>query len=367
MAQLTTKPLSWFKTNPQVRKTFDEAELRLLGESLRHKQLQPVLAKPDGTIIAGERRYRAAKLADLPNLMVIVTEEPLTDAEVRAIQLTENIHRADLTGYEKWQACKELLELNPGWQGKDLAEHLHLDPSSVTRLLSPSKCIVEAKRLCVTARSGFLTLYALRNSRRKTNRACLALKLSGGSRDALEQAGRKKRAGNAPAVRVPSIKVPLANGVSVVVKGEAIDLEQGIEALKDAIKAMTKARDTWAPGGNSSEGVAGYGQGGLSQRTHKQTGKVSIKKPTYAVGTSKVRTNEKGQSRWKAARKTCVAAVAPALAQSAAPTSRFMSSSTSSPCSNAMRKQSGSARNGKNLGQPEYERERPSCGRNPHP
>ena len=51
-----------------------------------------MLAKPDGTIIAGERRYRAAKLVDLPNLMVIVTEEPLTDAEVRAIQLTENIH-----------------------------------------------------------------------------------------------------------------------------------------------------------------------------------------------------------------------------------------------------------------------------------
>ena len=71
----------------------------------------------------------------------------------------------------------------------------------------------------------------------------MALKLSGGSRDALEQAGRKKRAGHAPAVKVPSIKVALANEISVVVKGEAIDLEQGIEALKDAIKAMTKARD----------------------------------------------------------------------------------------------------------------------------
>ena len=64
MAQLTTKPLSWFKTNPQVLKTFDEAELRLLGESLRNKQLQPVLLKPDGTIIAGKRRYRAAKLVE---------------------------------------------------------------------------------------------------------------------------------------------------------------------------------------------------------------------------------------------------------------------------------------------------------------
>jgi ParB family chromosome partitioning protein len=244
MAQLTTKPLSWFKINPQVRKTFDEAELRLLGESLRHKQLQPVLAKPDGTIIAGERRYRAAKLVELPNLMVIVTDEPLTEAEVRAIQLVENIHRSDLTGFEKWQACKELLELNPGWQGKDLAEHLHLDPSSVTRLLSPSKCIDEAQEALRDGKIGISDAYALSKLPPEDQPGLLALKLSGASRDVLESQSRRKRAGSSSSVRVPSIKVPLANGVSVVIKGEAIDLEQGIEILKDAIKAMTKARDT---------------------------------------------------------------------------------------------------------------------------
>src|SRR6516225_8905255 len=140
MPKLETKPLRWFKTDPkQPRKQFDEPELRLMGGSLREKQLQPLLARPDGTIIAGERRYRAAMLVGLASLQVIVTDEPLTEAEVRAIQLTENIHRADLTGYEKWQACRELMELNPDWQGKDLAEHLHLDPSMVTRLMSPSQ------------------------------------------------------------------------------------------------------------------------------------------------------------------------------------------------------------------------------------
>ena len=119
MAQLTTKPLSWFKSNPQARKSFDEqnsgcsANRSGISNSSRCWQA-------DGTIIAGERRYRAAKLVDLPNLMVIVTEEPLTDAEVRAIQLTENVHRADLTGYEKWQACKELLELNRAGRAKTL-------------------------------------------------------------------------------------------------------------------------------------------------------------------------------------------------------------------------------------------------------
>jgi len=244
MAQLTTKPLSWFKTNPQVRKAFDESELRLLGESLRHKQLQPVLAKPDGTIIAGERRYRAAKLAELPNLMVIVTEEPLTEAEVMTIQLEENIHRADLTGYEQSQGAQELLRLKPDWDQKTLAEHLHRDPSSVTRLLSPGKCTLAWQEALRDGKVGISDCYAASKLLTPEDQAgLLALKLSGRSRDDLEQAGRKKRAGNPPAVRVPSIKIPLANGMSVVIKGEAIDLEQGIEVLKDAIKAMTKARD----------------------------------------------------------------------------------------------------------------------------
>lgn len=73
---------------------------------------------------------------------------------------------------------------------------------------------------------------------------CLPLSFRGASRDALETQGRKKRAASAPTVRVPSIKVTLVNDFSVVIKGEAIDLEQGIEVLKDALKAMTKARDT---------------------------------------------------------------------------------------------------------------------------
>ena len=47
------------------------------------------LAKPDGTIIAGERRFRAATMVGLKELMVIVTDEPLTQAEIRAIQLTQ--------------------------------------------------------------------------------------------------------------------------------------------------------------------------------------------------------------------------------------------------------------------------------------
>jgi len=70
MATLSFKPLGWFKVGPQARKHFEEADLRQLGESLKVKQLQPVLAREDGWLIAGERRLRAATLVGLPELMV---------------------------------------------------------------------------------------------------------------------------------------------------------------------------------------------------------------------------------------------------------------------------------------------------------
>jgi ParB family transcriptional regulator, chromosome partitioning protein len=244
MPKLETRPLAWFKTANQARKHFDEAELRLLGESLRRKQLQPVLAKPDGTIIAGERRFRAATLVGLKELMVIVTDEALSEAQIRAIQLTENIHRADLTGYEKWLACKELLDLNPGWQGKDLAENLHLDPSSVTRLLSPSKCIPEVGEALREGKIGISDTYAISKLPHESQAGLLSLKLSGASRDMLEQAGRKKRSAATPAVRTCKIKCPLPSGHVITVAGDEISLDDAIESLKEAIKAITKARDT---------------------------------------------------------------------------------------------------------------------------
>ena len=76
MPTFVSKPLSWFKVAPQVRQEFDEGDLRRLGESLQaHGQLQPVLARPNGTLITGERRLRAAMLVGLPTLNAVITEE----------------------------------------------------------------------------------------------------------------------------------------------------------------------------------------------------------------------------------------------------------------------------------------------------
>jgi ParB family chromosome partitioning protein len=239
------KPLSWFKPDPnQPRKHFDEARLRELGESLKaHGQLQPVLAKPDGTLLAGERRLRAAPLGGLTQLLTIITDRMLSDTETKLIALTENMQREDLSGYEQWLGCADLMRMNPVWQMKDLAGTLKKDPSSVTRLLSPSKCIPAWQEALKDGKVGISDCYAASKLPENEQAELLALKLSGASRDAIEQAARKKRNGNTPAVKVGRLKVPLAGGATVQVSGPGMTLDDAIEATQDALKALKKARD----------------------------------------------------------------------------------------------------------------------------
>jgi ParB family chromosome partitioning protein len=244
MQQITTKPVNWFRTNPQARQQYDEAELRRLGESLRKRQLQPVLARTDGTIIFGERRLRAATMEGLKELHVIITDEPLTEAEVRAIQLVENVHRADFSGHEKFQACKELLELNSGWLAKDLAEHLHLDPSMVTRLLSPSKLTPEWRAALAAGTVGISDCYAASKLPEKQDQAnLLAMKLSGASRDTIEQEGRKKRNGGTPAARLSRVKLAMPQGATVVICGNELGMSEVVELLAETLKEARKAAD----------------------------------------------------------------------------------------------------------------------------
>jgi ParB/RepB/Spo0J family partition protein len=100
-------------SNP--RKTFDEAKLTELAESIRRNDVvQAILVRPNGTpdtyeLVAGERRWRAARIAGLTDIPATVRE--LTDAQVLEIQIVENLNRDDLNeleeaeGYERLMAC----------------------------------------------------------------------------------------------------------------------------------------------------------------------------------------------------------------------------------------------------------------------
>ncbi len=100
--------------NPfQPRRAFDEAELTDLANSVKTKGiLQPILVRRLGDggyeLIAGERRWRAAKLAGLKKIPAIV--RPATDAEAMEMALIENLQRKDLNPMEAARAYQRLMK-----------------------------------------------------------------------------------------------------------------------------------------------------------------------------------------------------------------------------------------------------------------
>lgn len=91
----------------QPRRSFNQDELRDLADNIKHFGiLNAIEVRPDGTIISGERRYRAATIARLKEVPVVVRDVP--DKEIEARQLAENVMRKDLTPWEIAQTLQTI-------------------------------------------------------------------------------------------------------------------------------------------------------------------------------------------------------------------------------------------------------------------
>ena len=112
--------------NPdQPRKNFDPTALSELAQSIKlYGIIQPILLTRRGDrymIVAGERRFRASKLAERKTIPAIVKD--FTDAQVKEIALLENIQRQDLNPIETARAMKELMD-SYNWTQEALADRL---------------------------------------------------------------------------------------------------------------------------------------------------------------------------------------------------------------------------------------------------
>lgn len=98
--------------NDQPRKNFDEEKLSSLSESIKENGIiQPIVVvkeKEFYKIVAGERRWRAAKMAGIKKVPII--EKKLNDKEIMELSLIENLQREDLNPIEEAEAYKRLIE-----------------------------------------------------------------------------------------------------------------------------------------------------------------------------------------------------------------------------------------------------------------
>ena len=151
----TTLPVSSIEPNRnQPRKHFDKAELEELTDSIkRYGVIQPLVVQKKNDyyeIIAGERRWRAAKLAKLKEVPVVIKDyEP---QEASEIALIENLQRSDLNPIEEAKAYKNLIE-EYDLRQEDVATRLSKSRSAITnsmRLLNLSdevQAMIEAGEL----------------------------------------------------------------------------------------------------------------------------------------------------------------------------------------------------------------------------
>jgi ParB family chromosome partitioning protein len=125
----------------QPREEFEPEALNRLAESLLTRgQLQPIRVRWDEAaeryvVVCGERRWRAARLAGLFTLTCVVSEGPIDEGELRALQLIENCLREDLKPIEQAKAFKALMERN-GWSGNQAAKALGVAQPTVVRALA---------------------------------------------------------------------------------------------------------------------------------------------------------------------------------------------------------------------------------------
>jgi len=141
--------------NPmQPRQRFDEVRLAELAESVRQNGLvQPLVVRKNGggyTLIAGERRYRAARMAGLENAPAVIMDD-LDDARMLELALVENIQREDLNPLELAEAYHRLIEKcgltqiqlaqRVGRSRAAVANHLRLLtlPDSIKRLIADGR------------------------------------------------------------------------------------------------------------------------------------------------------------------------------------------------------------------------------------
>ena len=147
---LTYLPVEWLsKGKFQPRRDMNPAQLEDLASSIRTQGImQPIVVRPNGhnqyEIIAGERRWRAAKIAELKQVPVIVRH--VEDADAVVLALIENIQREDLNPVEEALALQRLVE-DFNLTQQEVADTVGKSRSTVANLLRLLGLTPEVRRL----------------------------------------------------------------------------------------------------------------------------------------------------------------------------------------------------------------------------
>jgi ParB family transcriptional regulator, chromosome partitioning protein len=253
----------------QPRKTFADEEIDRLADSLRSRgMLQPIRARWDAdlarwVIVAGERRFRAARRAGWNEVPCITVDSPMEASEILVDQVIENCLREDLAPLEQANAFKTLMQIN-GWSARRLAEELHISHQTVGRAVGllelPAEVQgrVESGDLSPRAAAEIATL-----ERPDDQRAVADLAVSGSlSRDQVADVVKAKKSGKPVPAKVARRVVKLSDGNKVTIEGpSAAEGDEAVaETLTRARKQLLKESQVRSRGQGQAESGLGAGE-----------------------------------------------------------------------------------------------------------
>jgi ParB family chromosome partitioning protein len=249
-----TLPVAFLRPNRfQPRKNFVAEDLNDLAESIREKGvLQPILVRPvrgesDAfEIVAGERRWRAAQLAKLHDVPVVVRE--MNDGEALELAIVENVQRADLNAIEEAAAYHELMD-RFGYTQEQIAKEVGKSRSHVANTLRLLKLPESVKAML---RDGRLSAGHARTLLGAADPEAAARAIVEGQlnvREAEQRSAGRKRSSGGPAqhdVNVEALESSLSNvlglKVQIVHKGDkGGDIRIGyktLEQLDDLVRRL---------------------------------------------------------------------------------------------------------------------------------
>ncbi len=243
-------PLDRIDSNPdQPRQYFDEDALADLAASIReHGVLQPVLVRPRSEgrfqIIAGERRWRAAKVAGLTRIPVIV--EQIDDEAALEIAIIENLQREDISPLEEAEMF-ERMTTQHGYSLRKLAQKLGKDKGYVENRLRLAHAPEEVRELVSVRNDTLSHAYELMKVEDPRKRRRLAKQVAEGQlslvklRERIEGKPKPAESPHALAQAEPEVELIAVPVETASLLTEPVDIEGAAEHLKAAMDELAQA------------------------------------------------------------------------------------------------------------------------------
>ncbi len=235
---------------PQVRERFDEEALVGLAQTIKETGiLQPLLVRRTGSefvVLEGERRLRAAKMAGLTEIPVLIDDRELSETEIVYRQIIVNCSREGLEPLEKAKAIRHLMQ-EARWSAAQTAVKLGISPGMMTKLLSLLNLPESVQQKVVSGALPLTTAYAISRESDPESQRKLANEASCGglrredvvqltkSRKAHRRSAGKPQRTTTPRER---LNIPLGGGRSVAVAGPSLTVSSMIEWLADLLERL---------------------------------------------------------------------------------------------------------------------------------